>query len=139
MSYSDKPEGFRFTMDCETGIVELVADHFEIEPADVPSIFVAAALAHANFFESVEVDSPLPVGERVHVDVVRLNGKYTAEFCGDEGYFPSIGMALATFVEFCSTIEDIMLEAADSEAEGEVLGPLDTARGWQAPREDIEA
>jgi len=134
---SSKPDGLRFTMNCADGTVLVEGETFSLPGADVPEVLVAAALAHARYWETVDDESQLPLGDEVHIDLVRLNGKYAVEFSGEEGYFPSAGMALAAFVEFCSAIEDLLLDAGD--AEGEVLGPLDTPRGWQAPREDIEA
>lgn len=108
-------------------------------PTDGMDVVPAGVLMH-YYLEIVERDcmgvEDSPLAQFVYIDVVVEGNKYAVSVSIDPGtYINGVGL----FYVGTLLSEFLLEEWTDRLDEEETVGPLDVARGWQAPREDIEA
>jgi hypothetical protein len=108
-------------------------------PAGGMGVVPAGVLMH-YYLEIVERDcmgvEDSPLAQFVYIDVVVEGNKYAVSVSIDPGtYINGVGL----FYVGVLLSEFLLEEWTDRLDEDEAVGPLDLARGWQTPREDIEA
>ena len=125
---------FTYSGETATGTLTIKEGVDQLHAFDLAGATGLAIMRYAEDFDRSA--DRLDVSD-VHIDVVEVDGKYAVEFSGDCDD-PDPLYVFTAFAEFISILEDLIIEEAAYDEE-ETVGPLDLARGWQAPREDIEA
>jgi hypothetical protein len=111
----------------------------ESAPAEGMIVVPAGVLMH-YYMEVAELDcmgdENSPLAQFVYIDVVVEGNKHAVSVSISPGTFIN-GVGLFYVGTLLS--EFLLEEWTDRLDEEDTVGPLDTPRGWQAPREDIEA